>query len=92
MMRNMKELLMHQEYTGQEIIDWIVANSKHDISIELTRKYYEFDEEWYDIKCNIHQKRKYKIHSYTTYWYDKLLGEYSHQTYKICKVPITKKK
>ena len=88
----MKELEMYKEYTGQEIIDWIAANPHHDISIELTRKYYEFDKEWFDIKCNINPERKYKIYSYVIDWYINMhfdiLYRISHTTYKMCKVHI----
>jgi hypothetical protein len=83
----MKELLMHTEYTGQEIINWIIANPKHEIAMELTRKYYEFDNEWFDTKCNINPERKYTIHSYTTTWYDNW-ANYSRLTYKMERVPI----
>lgn len=73
------------EYTGQEIIDWIANNPKDPISLELTRKYYQFDEEWFDIKCNINPNRKYTIYSYFAYWYT---DRETHQTYRIERVPI----
>jgi hypothetical protein len=82
----MEELLMWTEYTGQEIIDWISANQKHAISVELTRKYYVLDKEWFDVKCNIHPERKYIIKSYLTSWYDGI--NYERKTYKISKVRI----
>jgi hypothetical protein len=86
----MEELKMWKEYTGQEIIDWVSANPNHDISVELTRKYYKFDEEWFDFECNINPERKYKIHDYVTDWYlgSRFDNRYRilHTTYQILKV------
>ena len=84
----MNELEMWKEYTGKEIIDWIAANPNHDISIVLTRKYYEFDSEWFDVKCNINPERKYKIYDYVTDWYLDKHCRISQTTYKMLKVHI----
>lgn len=83
----MQELQMYKEYIGQEIIDWIAANQKSDIAIELTRKYYQLDDEWFEVKCNINPKRRYILRTYTTSWYNNLTS-YVHNTYKIERVPI----
>lgn len=82
----MNELLMYTEYTGQEIMDWISKNPKHPISIELLRKYYYVEPEWFELKC-LNPKRKYKIRDYISYKYD-YWGSYPVKTYKIEKVPI----
>lgn len=82
----MEELRMHKEYIGQEIIDWIANNQKHEIAIELTRKYYQFDNEWFEVKCNINPERKYILRTYTASWGDRY--NTTHQTYKIERVPI----
>ena len=83
----MNELEMWEEYTGQEIIDWINENPNHNISTVLIRRYYEFDPEWLDVKCNINPERKYRIRDYVCYKYD-YFGSYPVTTYKMEKVPI----
>lgn len=85
----MQELQMYKEYTGQEIIDWISGNQKSDIAKELTRKYYQIDKDWFEVKCNINPTRKYIIKNYITFWYDNSWKDsYSHHTYKIERAPI----
>ena len=84
----MQELQMYKEYKGQEIIDWIATNQKSDMAIELTRKYYQIDKDWFEVKCNINPDRKYIIRTYTTYWYYSKYDGDSHKTYKIKRVPI----
>ena len=82
----MTELQMNTKYTGQEIIDWVAKNPKHPISIELTRKYYYIEPEWFEVKC-LNPQRQYTIRSYTAYWNDGF-GSITHTTFKIERVPV----
>lgn len=81
----MAELLEDTKYTGQEIIDWIAVNPQHNISKEIVRRYYVFDDEWFDVKININPEKEYKIFGYKTTWHD-YWGSYPRKTYRLYKI------
>lgn len=84
----MEELQMCKEYKGQEIIDWITANQKSELAIELTRKYFHLND-WFEVECYINPEKRYIIRNYTSSWYDTSWKySYSHHTYKIERAPI----